>query len=210
MTKIAEQKLAQFSSDLASSSPSPGGGSAAAVAGMLGASLVHMVATLTVGRKKYAAVQDEMQDIARESAELMQLFGELADRDALAYDGVMEAYKLPKDDDADVSSRNAAIDAALHHAASVPLETLRAALRTHELALAAALSGNPNAVSDAGAGALLAGAAFEAARYNVLINIGTTKTSPEWARAMEAEISELGTRNMVLASQVREKVLSVI
>ena len=96
MVSITAQTIAQFTDDLASDNPSPGGGSAAAVSGVLAASLVKMVAGLTIGRKKYAEVRDEMEAIAAETEQLSSQLSGLADRDARAYDGVMEAYRLPK------------------------------------------------------------------------------------------------------------------
>ena len=210
MTNIREQTIAAFAEDLASANPSPGGGSAAAVSGVLAASLVRMVAGLTVGRKKYASVQNEMERIAEEATSLSRLLSELADRDARAYDGVMEAYKLPKSTEEVIKLRQEAITEALHHAAEVPLQTARAASQVLALAVLAAEKGNANAATDAGVGALLAYAAFQAASYNVMVNIGSLESMPKWALDMQEVIADLETRNTELASRARSKVLSRI
>lgn len=208
MASIKEQSIAAFAADLASGNPSPGGGSAAAVGGMLAASLVTMVAGLTVGRKKYADVQGEMEEIALRAERLSTRLAELADLDARAYDGVMEAYRLPKASQAEMALRQEAVTEALRHAAEVPLETADAASEVLSLAVSAAAKGNTNAVTDAGVGALLAYAAFQAAAYNVKINIGSLDPKPEWARHMEETIAEQEARNSELASQARNQVLS--
>jgi glutamate formiminotransferase/formiminotetrahydrofolate cyclodeaminase len=208
MVSITAQTIAQFTDDLASDNPSPGGGSAAAVSGVLAASLVKMVAGLTIGRKKYAEVRDEMEAIAAETEQLSSQLSGLADRDARAYDGVMEAYRLPKSTDEETRLRQSAIAEALRHAAEVPLETAHAASRVLALAVVVAEKGNVNAVTDAGVGALLAFAAFQAASYNVRINISSLDPRPAWAIDMEQEIATLAARNSELATQAQNKVLS--
>jgi len=162
----ATPTLASFVGAVASATPAPGGGSVAAHAGALGAALVQMVAGLTVGRKKYAAVDAEMQHIQNEAAALGAELSALVERDAAAYTAVSNAYKLPKD-----SSRPSAIAAALIGAAIVPLETARVCAAVADLALAVAERGNQNAMSDAGVAALLAEAACKGAAFNVRINV---------------------------------------
>ena len=210
MDRIKEQTIAAFAEDLASGNPSPGGGSAAAVSGVLAASLVKMVAVLTIGRKKYIAVQDEMEETATEAARLSALLSDLADRDARAYDGVMEAYKLPKSTEDEMGLRQEAVTQALRHAAEVPLQTACAVSKVLALAVSVAERGNTNAVTDAGVGALLAYAAFQAAAYNVRINIGSLEPKPEWALDMHKTIADLESHNSELATQARNKVLSGI
>jgi glutamate formiminotransferase/formiminotetrahydrofolate cyclodeaminase len=159
--------LSGFVGSVASSAPVPGGGSVAAHVGALGAALAQMVAGLTVGRKKYLAVDAEMRDVALRSAALTSQLSTLVDRDAASYAAVSEAYKLPKDD----AGRAAAITAALLGAADVPLETAHACVEVCRLAAVVAEKGNANAVSDAGVAALLAEAACRGAAYNVRINV---------------------------------------
>ncbi|MGZ8378302.1 MAG: glutamate formimidoyltransferase [Gemmatirosa sp.] len=163
--------LSGFVADVASASPTPGGGSVAAHAGALGAALAQMVAGLTVGKKKYVAVDAEMREAALRAADLGNRLAALVARDAQAYERVSAAYKLPKEPDAAAEARERAIHEALLGAAEVPLETARAAAEVAELAAAVAERGNSNAVSDAGVAALLAEAACKGAGYNVRINV---------------------------------------
>ena len=165
------QSLDAFVGAVASSAPTPGGGSVAAHAGALGAALTQMVAGLTVGRKKYAAVDAEMREIALRAAALRATLGGLVERDARSYTAVSEAYKLPKEPESAAAARAAAITEALLGASLIPLETARACADVAELAAQVGAKGNTNAVSDAGVAALLAEAACRGAAYNVRINV---------------------------------------
>ena len=165
------QSLEGFVGGVASSSPTPGGGSVAAHAGALGAALAQMVAGLTVGRKKYAAVDAEMRELALTAASLRATLGALVERDARSYTAVSEAYRMPKEPDDAAAKRTEAITRALLGASEVPLETARACAQVAGLAAVVAHKGNTNAVSDAGVAALLAEAACKGAAYNVRINV---------------------------------------
>lgn len=165
------ESIAGFSAAVASSTPVPGGGTVVALVGSLAAALAQMVSALTVGRKKYAAVDAEMKELGLRAARLVRRLAELKDEDAAAYTGVSEAYKLPKDTPEQLTARNAAIQAGLMKAAEVPLETVRWCGEVAELAAICAEKGNTNAVSDAGVAALLAEAACRGAAYNVRINV---------------------------------------
>ncbi|MEX2180475.1 MAG: glutamate formimidoyltransferase [Gemmatimonadaceae bacterium] len=160
-----------FTGAVASSLPVPGGGTVVALVGSLAAALAQMVSALTVGRKKYAVVEDQMQDIGLRAANLVRRLSELKDEDAAAYTSVSTAYKLPKETPEQVKARDAAIQAGLMKAAEVPLETARWCGEVAELAAICAEKGNTNAVSDAGVAALLAEAACRGAAYNVRINV---------------------------------------
>jgi glutamate formiminotransferase / formiminotetrahydrofolate cyclodeaminase len=161
--------LDAFIASVGAPTPTPGGGSVVAIAAALAASLTTMVAGLTAGRAKYAAVEPEMRAIVAEAGDLTRLLRSLADRDATAYAAVSDAYKLPKGAD----GRDAVITVALLEAARVPLETAHAAAQVAALAVTVAEKGNPNAVSDAGVAALLADAACRGAAYNVRINVAS-------------------------------------
>ena len=160
-----------FLKAIASSDPVPGGGSVSAYAGALGASLARMVAGLTIGRKKYAAVEAEMTLLAAEAESLTSQLATLVERDADAYALVSAAYKLPKDSESATAARNAAITKALLGAAEVPLETARLCAKVAHLANAVAAKGNSNAVTDAGVAALLAEAGCKGAAYNIRVNV---------------------------------------
>jgi len=165
------ESLAGFVGSVASNAPVPGGGSVAAHAGALGAALAQMVAGLTVGRKKYAAVEAEMREIALAAAALVRRLGELRVEDAAAYAGVSAAYQLPKETPEQQAARDGAIQDALLAAARTPLETARCCAEVARLAAICAERGNTNAASDAGVAALMAEAACRGASYNVRINV---------------------------------------
>jgi glutamate formiminotransferase/formiminotetrahydrofolate cyclodeaminase len=182
--------LAGFMAQLASPGPVPGGGSAAAVVGAMAAALVQMVAGLTAGRKKYAAVDAEMQELGLSAARLRLRLSELAQRDAEAYTAVASAYKLPQDSPEQLARRRAAVREGLLGAARVPLETAEAARDLARLAAAAAERGNRNAVSDAGVAALLAEAACRGAVFNVRTNLAAME-DPEADRQLAVEADRL-------------------
>jgi glutamate formiminotransferase/formiminotetrahydrofolate cyclodeaminase len=177
-TKVREavaggESVDRFLSRVASPEPTPGGGSVAAHAGALAAALAQMVSGLTVGRKKYAMVEEEMHRIALEAAARRRTLSALVERDAAAYERVRAAYQLPKDTDAQQETRALAVRDALLFAAKVPLETAREAVAVAALAVALAERGNANAVSDACVAALLAEAACKGAVLNVRINVAS-------------------------------------
>jgi glutamate formiminotransferase/formiminotetrahydrofolate cyclodeaminase len=147
-----------------------------------------MVAGLTIGKKKYAAVDAEMKDASLKAVALGNTLAALVKRDAEAYSRVSEAYKLPKEP-ADAATRRAeAVTTALLKAAEVPLETARASVEVARLAVLVAEKGNTNAVTDAGVAALLAEAACKGAAYNVRVNVqALDDKSKGEALAREAE-----------------------
>jgi glutamate formiminotransferase/formiminotetrahydrofolate cyclodeaminase len=163
-----EPSLSDWMAAVASDSPTPGGGSVSALAAGMAAALAAMVGRLTVGRKKYAAVEAEFRALVEGATTLSERLLELAQEDARAFDAVSAAYALPKQPEA---PRRQAVQEALLGASRVPLQTLRAARETAALAARAAEAGNRNAVSDAGVAALLALAAAQGAAYNVRINV---------------------------------------
>lgn len=163
----------EFLAAIASSDPVPGGGSVSAYAGALASALVRMVAGLTIGRKKYAAVEPEMTVIASNSDNLAESLSRLVERDADAYARVSAAYKLPKEPETAMVERKKQITESLLFAAEVPLETARLCAQAAELAASVAAKGNSNAVTDAGVAALLASAGCRGAAFNVRINIAS-------------------------------------
>jgi formiminotetrahydrofolate cyclodeaminase len=165
------ESVSGFVASVASSNPVPGGGSVAAHAGALAAALAQMVAGLTIGKKKYAAVDAEMKEAALKAVSLGNALAGLVKRDAEAYSHVSEAYKLPKEPAEAAARRAEAVTTALLKAAEVPLETARASVEVAQLAALVAEKGNTNAVTDAGVAALLAQAACKGAAYNVRVNV---------------------------------------
>jgi glutamate formiminotransferase/formiminotetrahydrofolate cyclodeaminase len=194
------ESLSGFVASVASSSPVPGGGSVAAHAGALAAALAQMVAGLTVGKKKYAAVDAEMKETALKAAALGNQLAALVKRDAEAYALVSDAYKLPKEP-ADAAARRAeTVTNALLKAAEVPLETARAAVQVAELAAVVAEKGNTNAVTDAGVAALLAAASAKGAAYNVRVNVQALDDKSK-GEALAREASALATKAADIADR---------
>lgn len=160
-----------FLDAVAGPDPTPGGGSVSAFAGAQAAALVKMVAGLTVGKKKYAGVEERMKALAAQASEAQGRFMALVAEDAASYDGVSTAYRLPKETDEQKGARSAAIGAALLNAARVPLETARLALSTLESAEEMARAGNANCVTDSAVAAFMAHTACMGALANVRINL---------------------------------------
>jgi glutamate formiminotransferase/formiminotetrahydrofolate cyclodeaminase len=190
------QSLSGFVASVASPAPVPGGGSVAAHAGALGAALAQMVAGLTVGKKRYAAVDAEMREIALRAAALVNTLSALVVRDAEAYAEVSAAHKLPQEPEAAAAARSAALTAALLRAAQVPLETARACADVAEIAVAVAARGNTNAASDAGVAALLAEAGCKGAAFNARINVAALED-----RSLGAPLVEEAARLVEATSQ---------
>jgi formiminotetrahydrofolate cyclodeaminase len=172
---LSEKPVSTFLDELASSAPAPGGGSAAALGAAIGAALVSMVANLTVGKKKYADVQNDIQRILAQSEELRHKCLELLERDVAAYTEVSKAYKMPRDTEEQKEARTAAVQKALKGATAVPMELAGACVEILNLCPESSEKGNVRAVSDVGVGALMAEAALRAAALNVLINLGSIK-----------------------------------
>jgi formiminotetrahydrofolate cyclodeaminase len=186
LTQSIPMTIEQFLDELASGAPTPGGGSAAALAGALGAALVAMVARLTIGRKNYADVESEFRALLpRADALRAELFA-LMQHDAEAYGRVMAAYQLPKETDAEKTARTAAVQHALQGAAETPLRVAVACAQVLELSEFACARGNKNAASDAGAGAVMAEAGLRTALLNVEINLGLIQDQAFVARTRDA------------------------
>jgi formiminotetrahydrofolate cyclodeaminase len=179
LTKLTVQ---DFIEQLASASPTPGGGSASALAGAMAAAMVEMAANLTVGRDKFRDVEEEMRVLLARAGELRELMLNAVDEDTDAFDEVSAAYKMPKDSDTEKAARTEAIQAALKGATEVPLRVAKAAMETYQLGQVAIQKANPNVASDARVAMLLAEAARDGARANVDINLGMIKDEAFLAR----------------------------
>jgi glutamate formiminotransferase/formiminotetrahydrofolate cyclodeaminase len=168
--KLASMDLVDFCAELASDSPAPGGGSIAALNGALSAGLSAMVGNLTHGKKGYEAVRDEMESVAEKAQSLKDFFIEAIDNDTEAFNCLMAAFSLPKKSDEEKKVRQDAIEEATKGATLIPFAVLEKSQSAAELALAVAMKGNRNSLSDAGVAGLTAAVCAEGALYNVLIN----------------------------------------
>ena len=181
----------------------PGGGSVAALNAALAAGLTEMVANLTIGKKGYDAVEQEMKDLAGKASDLRGKLTAAIDKDADAYTEVMDAYRLAKTTDEEKVLRKQKIQAAIKHAALVPLEVARNALAVLDLAGQAIRKGNKNAASDGAVAAMNARTAALAAIYNVRINLGSIEDEG-FVDRLEEEVNELQRRVV----DMEEKALS--
>jgi formiminotetrahydrofolate cyclodeaminase len=168
---LKEWSLRGFLDDLADGTATPGGGAVAALNGAQAAALVSMVCRLTLGRKKYAAAAETVQGLLDRAEILRGQLLDLLDRDIRAYDGVMAAYRLPKETEAQAQNREVAIQEALREATLTPLATMAACVEVLALCPTLLSQGNPNATSDAAAAVVCAFAGLQMAALNVQINL---------------------------------------
>jgi len=187
---LADHKIIEYLDKAAAGTAVPGGGSVAALNAALAAGLTEMVANLTIGKKGYEAVEDEMKTIAEEASQLRTKLTAAIDQDADAYTEVMAAYKLPKATDQETAVRKQKIQDAIKHAALVPLAVARDALAVIELAGQAIRKGNKNAASDGAVAAMNARTGALAAIYNVKINLGSINDD-SFADKLAQEVREL-------------------
>jgi formiminotetrahydrofolate cyclodeaminase len=167
---ITQNTLDEFLNALASKAPTPGGGSAAAVIGAMGAGLISMVCNVTLGKKGMDEVAAEMRAVCDQSEALrVRLTGMIAE-DIAAFDALMSAYRLPKATDAEKAARAAAIQKGLAGATNTPLDCARACAEVIKLSRRAAQHGYSGVISDAGVGVLAAQTALRSAALNVEIN----------------------------------------
>ncbi len=192
-----------FIEELAAPTPTPGGGSAGAYAGAMGAGLVAMVAGLTIGKKKYANVEAEMQAIRVVAENLRKELTQAVDDDSSAFEALMGTFKLSKETDEQKDARNAAIIQATLNAAHIPLHVANDAVKVMELALKCAKDANINAISDSMSGFAMARAALTAAGYNVRVNVNSLDDKSVGEK-MLVELAELEEEADTLEKEIRQ------
>jgi glutamate formiminotransferase/formiminotetrahydrofolate cyclodeaminase len=198
-------KPVSFIEELAAPTATPGGGSAAAYAGATAAALVSMVAGLTIGKKKYASVEAQMQAIRVMAESLRKELTQAVDDDSSAFEAVMGAFRLPKETEEEQTKRNAAIHVATLNAARVPLKVAKDSVKVMELALKCAREANINAVSDSMSGFAMARAALTAAGYNVKVNLNSLSDKSVGEKMIE-ELKEIESKADELEKEIRKTV----
>ena len=183
-------RLNEFITNLASSEPLPGGGSAGALTGALAAALGEMMAGLTEGRERFLPVQAQVREIHARMAGLREIFQSLVQEDSEAYRSLLKAIRLPKATAEEALARGDAIEKAARNATETPLRTARAAVEVLEYLETLIEIGNPNARSDAAVGAQLAYASLKAGQYNILANIKALRNR-SFAESCHREVSDL-------------------
>lgn len=197
-----DDSIRNYLDEIASSSPTPGGGNVSAFSGAVACNLGIMVCNLTIGKKKYIDVEEEMKDVKFELAVAKEEFLSLAEKDNQAFEKVMAAFKLPKDSDEQKKERNDKIESATLEAAEVPAEVLRNCSKIISLFVTLAEKGNQNSVSDAGVGASLISTAAEGAFLNVLINCSSLSN--------QTLAQEVLKKNEVMLNEVKGSVKTII
>jgi glutamate formiminotransferase/formiminotetrahydrofolate cyclodeaminase len=192
-----------FIEQLAAPTPTPGGGSAGAYAGAMGAGLVAMVSGVTIGKKKYAEVEAEMQAIRAVAESLRKELTQAVDDDASSFEVLMATFKMPKETEEQKSARDGAIVQATLNAAHVPLHTAEDAVKVMELALKCAKHGLQSAISDSMSGFAMARAALTAAGYNVRINIKSLGEVSSSGGRMLKELLELEKKADTLEKEIQ-------
>jgi formiminotetrahydrofolate cyclodeaminase len=198
--RLDQLTVREFIEELGSGSATPGGGSAAALCGAMGAALSAMVAKFTGGREKFRDVWAKMEGIEQGSEELARHFLALAQEDTDAYREVLSALRLPKEAEEEKAIRGEALQKALKEASRVPLETLRLSERLIGIAREAVEQGNPETVTDAAGAVHLAHAAATVAAYNVRINLSRLKDDA-FVEGCKREVGEILERVEVLRAK---------
>lgn len=203
MSEFVNKTCVEFSEQLASSTPIPGGGGAAALVGALGAALASMVSNLTVGKKKYAVYEDDIRQLFEKSEALREELLSLVDKDAEAFEPLSRAYSIPKDD----PGRDKIMEECLRLACTAPMDILRAAYKTAMLLPELVEKGSIYAISDVGCAAAFCKATAQSSCLNVYINTKLMKDR-DYADALEKETAVLLRRCIIVADEVYDRVLA--
>lgn len=209
MMKLAELKVDAFTELLASDAPAPGGGSAAALEGSIGAALTAMVCELTAGKKQYAEHRDAILEVQKKAEELRGRFIDVMDRDTQAFLLVSDAFAMPKVTDEEKAARSAAIQRGLVGCTETPFEMMKLAVETLELAASLPGRFNESAASDLGVAALSLRSGIQGAWLNVLINIGSLKDR-DLAESYRRRGEALLEKALPLADRVYNTVLTLL
>jgi formiminotetrahydrofolate cyclodeaminase len=200
-----EITLVQFLDSVAGPGATPGGGSVSALAGSLGAALVEMVINLTVGKKGFEGKEPELQKIREEARSCREALTAAIAQDSLAYQTVMNAFLLPKKTEEEKRKRKEEIQQALKKAADPPLFTTATSLKVLQLCGQAVEKGNPNTISDAAVGALLADAAMGGGIFNVLINLSALEDK-HFVEKMKKELQRLEVEGETIKKNILARV----
>lgn len=202
---LIDKKVSNFLNELASNSPTPGGGSVAALVGALGAALISMVGNLTIGKKKYEGVEEDFKEIISSSEKLRYELSRLIEEDVKVFNDFMATYKMPKETEDEKKVRAEKVQESLIEAAKVPLRVAYKCLDIMILSQETAEKGNINVISDAGVAALMAEAALESAILNVKINLKMIKDDK-----VRTELSSSIKEILLKEKGQKEKVLEIV
>ena len=207
--ELVRKSVGEFVDEVSRDTPAPGGGSIAALAGSIGAALAAMVANLTVGKAGFDNRYKDLDALAVQAQGVKDRLLAAVDEDTQAFNGVMEALRMPKETAAEKTARSAAIQSGYKRATEVPMQTARQCRAALELCLAAARSGNDVMITDAGVGALVSFAGVKGAAYNARINLKSIKDA-DYVRSVDGEIAVLLDASRKVAELVEREVERVI
>jgi len=202
---LIDKKINNFLDELASNSPTPGGGSVAALAGALGAALISMVGNLTIGKKKYEDVEEDIKKIISSSEKLRYELSQLIEEDVKVFNNFMATYKMPKETEDEKKIRAEKIQESLIKAAKIPLRVAYKCLDILSLSKEVAEKGNINVVSDAGVAVLMAEAALESAILNVRVNMKMIRDEK-----VRTELSSFIKEILLKEKGLKGKVLEIV
>ena len=205
MNHLMDLSCTAFAGILAAKASTPGGGSAAALAGALGAALCSMAGNFTAGKKKYAAVEADIQRMLAEGELLRARLLDLAQADAVALEPLTRAYAIPRDD----PSREAVLEEVTRNACQAPVEILRCCEQVLLLLEEMLEKGSRLLITDVGCGAHLCRAAMECAALNIFINTGTLRDR-ETAAALEREVDRILRASLPLADRIAASVTTYV
>ena len=208
-TPLLDMRLSEFANEIASESPAPGGGSVAAYAATMGVSLATMVANLSAHKRGWDDRWEVFSEVAVRGMELQRQLMLLVDADTAAFNGIMEAYGLPKSTDDQKAIRAAAIQAATKHAIEVPMRVARLANEAMEVAREMADSGNPNSITDAGVGAMAIRTGVKGAILNAQVNLQDLKDE-DYSATVRKECDDLWSSIDAAEAEVMLRVKSVL
>ena len=197
--------IEEFLEELGSGSPAPGGGSTAALGGAAGASLISMVCHLTLGKKKYLEVEEEIRVCLEDSEKWREVMARSIDEDTAAFNEVMSAYKMSRETPEAEDIREKAVQKALNRTISVPLNVAKGSAALLELSKTTAEKGNVNSISDTGVAALMLYAALKGALYNVSINLQSVKDSDR-----KNKLSKTVDRMLKEGEDLRDTIVAVV
>lgn len=204
---LAALSINEYAEQLASKSSTPGGGSAAALTGLLGVSLIEMSVNLTLGRPQYAEHEDVLKERIQQLAKVHVRLQELVDRDAVAFGEVMAAYRMPKNSENEKADRDAGIQLALKQAAEVPLEIARCSLEALEIGKVLLGRINPQVISDLAVGAQNSCASVMGALLNTSINLPLL-TDKALANALKGQLLLVKTAADELLHEIQAHIYS--
>ncbi len=200
-----DKSCKEFVTELASKAPVPGGGGASALVGAVGTALGNMVGSLTVGKKKYADVEEDIKALMVKGDALIAELLKLIDRDAEVFEPLSKAYGLPKDTEEQKAEKDRIMEACLREACSVPMEIMEKCCEAIDLIAEYAKKGSALAISDAGVGVAFSKAALMGASLNVFINTNSMQDR-QYADKLNSRADELLSKYTALADEVYDSV----